>query len=201
METFKLKAADYRLKDVDNKGTVLFVANAFGVQDSYNEISLRGSFKKTLNESFDRLKYLYNHDVNKVIGVPIEGYENETGLIIKAVLNLDKDVGKNTYEDYRMSLEYGRSVEHSIRTMVIKSTGTNPRYIQEQRLAEVSYVPLMGSNSATPLLEMKSFVEYCYNNGEYSPCYMKKLESVLEADQSLSEPDDELNKFYETLNL
>ena len=201
MEQFKLKAADYRLKDVDNKGTDLFVANALGVKDSHNEISLRGSFKKTLNESFDRLKYLYNHDVNMVIGVPIEGYENETGLIIKAVLNLEKEVGKNTYEDYRMALEYGRSVEHSIRTMVIKSTGENPRYIQEQRIAEVSYVPLMGSNSATPLLEMKSFVEYCYNNGQYSPCYMKKLESVLEADKSLPEPDEELNKFYESLNL
>ena len=199
METFKLKIADYRLKDIDEKGTVLFVANAFGVQDSHNEISLRGSFKKTLNESFHRLKYLYNHDANLVIGVPIEGYENETGLIIKAVLNLEKDVGKNTYEDYRMSLEYGRSVEHSIRTMVIKSTGNNPRYIQEQRIAEVSYVPIMGSNSATPLMAMKSFVEYCYNNGNYSPCYMKKLESVLEADNSLTQPDHELNTFFNQL--
>ena len=162
---YRLKTADYKLKDVDAKGTVVFVANAFGVQDSHNEISLKGSFKKTLSESFDRLKYLYNHDVNKVIGVPIEGYENDVGLIIKAVLNLDKDVGNNTYLDYKHSLEYGRSVEHSIRTMVIKSTGDNPRYISEQRVAEVSYVPLMGSNSDTPLLEMKGFIEYCYNNG------------------------------------
>jgi len=199
MEVFRLKTASYKLKDVDKQGTVLFVANAFGVQDSHNEISLRGSFKKTLNESFDRLKYLYNHDLNKVIGVPIEGYENETGLIIKAVLNLNKDVGKNTYEDYKMSLEYGRSVEHSIRTMVIKSTGENPRYISEQRIAEVSYVPLMGSNSATPLLEMKSFIEYCYNNGQYTPCYMKQIESVLEAGQSLSQPDQEINNFYKSL--
>ena len=200
----QLKKADYILKDADGKGTVVFVANSFGVQDIQGDVSLKGSFAKTLNESFPRLKYLYNHDHEKVIGVPIEAHENDIGLIVKAALNLEKPLGKDTYLDYKMSLEYGRSVEHSCAVICTKSTGTNPRYVSEWKLAEVSYVPLMGANSETPLLELKSaekaFIEHCYNNGDYSPCRMKTFESLLDKpDIPLDTADDNIINFFNNL--
>lgn len=199
----QLKSSDYRLKDIDAKGTVIFIANSFGIEDVQGDVSLKGSFAKTLRESFSRLKYLYNHDRTKVIGVPVEAHENDVGLVIKAVLNLEKELGKDTYLDYKHALEYGRSVEHSVAVKAIKAQGTRPRYVSEWALGEVSYTPFRGANPETPLLAIKNedgsnltgqeqaFIEYCYNKGDYSSCRMKFMEALLEPVQPLDVAADE----------
>jgi len=185
----QLKTATYALKDYDKDGTVIIQVNAFNVEDSQGDISLKGSFTKAINDGFGRWRYLYAHNKMEKIGEPLEAWEDNNGLIVKAVLNLNKPLGKNTYEDYRLAAEYGRSVEHSAAVAAIKTSGSNPRYVREWKLQEFSYIPVWGANPDTPLLALKAddkeFLQFCITKGDYSECMINKLETLYKA---LTEP-------------
>lgn len=204
----QLKSASFKLKEYDKKGTVVILVNSFNIEDSQGDISLKGSFTKTKNEGFERWRYLFNHNNERKIGEPIEAWETNEGLVIKAVLNLNKDDGRNTYEDYKLAMEYGRNVDHSVAVRAIKSRGSSPRYVSEWQMKEFSYVPVWGSNPNTPLLAMKGsedaeFIEYCLKNGNHTDCYLNKYQSLLEPNtDSLDKADsNELNEFINALNL
>ena len=49
----KIKSLQYKTKanDVDEKGIVTVAVNGIGVKDSQNDISMPGSFNKTLKEN------------------------------------------------------------------------------------------------------------------------------------------------------
>lgn len=203
----QLKAFTYKITDYDKKGTVVIVPNSFNVEDTQGDISLEGSFTKAINENFDRWRFLFNHDSTRKIGEPIEAWQNKTGLHVKAVLNLNKDDGRNTYEDYKLAAEYGRSVEHSMAVAAIKSRGSNPRFVSEWKVKELSYIPVWGSNPNTPLVELKTgdaqFIEYCIKNGKHTDCYLQKYESLVSKpiSESLTVADDELIEFINALKL
>ncbi len=200
----QLKAATYRIKDYDKDGTVVILANSFNIEDDQGDISLKGSFTKTINDGFSRWRYLFNHDRTRKIGEPLEAWESSEGLVIKAVLNLNKEDGRNTYEDYKLAAEYGRSVDHSVAVAAVQSRGSRPRYVTEWKMMEVSYIPVWGSNPNTPLLAIKSddveFVKHCINNGNHTDCYLKKYESLLPVANALTEADD-MSNFIKLLNL
>ena len=203
----QLKDATYRVKDYDKDGTVVIMVNSFNIEDDQGDISLKGSFSKTIRDGFNRWRYLFNHDGTRKIGEPLEAWEANEGLIVKAVLNLNKDDGRNTYEDYKLAAEYGRGVEHSVAVRAIQSKGSAPRYVAEWMLKEFSYIPVWGSNPNTPLLaikaEDKQFVEYCMKNGNHTDCYIKKYESLLEPSDTKTldaADDDQIIKFYNSLN-
>jgi hypothetical protein len=68
----------YRTKanDLDEaKGIVTVAVNGIGIVDSQNDISMPGSFTKTLSENIARMKWFLNHDVTQLLGVPLEGEE------------------------------------------------------------------------------------------------------------------------------
>ena len=211
-----IKASSLQLKYYDKDGTVIFVANAFGNEDSARDVSLKGSFAKTIKEGFGRVRYLFAHDQQRKIGEPLEAWESDDGLIIKAVLNLNKDDGRNVYEDYKLAAEYGKSVEHSVGVIPIKSRGKDPRYVTEWKLVEVSYIPMWGANPATPMIALKDeeFAKYCVANGNYTDCYIKKLEPVvtpldkepfsdtlLQLKSIIEPPQTALDSFYKKLKL
>ena len=203
----QLKAATYQLKDYDKDGTVIIQVNAFNVEDSQGDISLKGSFSKSINDGFSRWRYLYNHDRAEKICEPLEAWEDSNGLIVKAVLNLNKPLGQNTYQDYKLAAEYGRSVEHSAAVAAIKSKGSSPRYVTEGMLQEFSYIPVWGANPETPLLALKTadedFLQFCITKGDYTECMINKLETLYKA---LTEPGDHsddaarLSRFTDNLN-
>jgi HK97 family phage prohead protease len=58
-------------------------ASTFGNIDSDRDIVEKGSFTKTLKENNSRIKSLFNHDWNQVIGKPIEIFEDTKGLYTK----------------------------------------------------------------------------------------------------------------------
>lgn len=201
----QIKQSTFQLKDIDKNGTVIIVPNSFNYEDDQGDISVKGSFSKSISESFQRWRYLFNHDMERKIGEPLEAWETSQGLTIKAVLNLNKDDGRNTYEDYKLASEYGRSVEHSVKVKALQSKGRSPRYVYEWAMQEFSYIPVWGSNPNTPLLALKTadsgFVEYCIKNGKHTDCYLRKYESLLEPDKPLEEADEKLNKLYNLINL
>lgn len=203
-----LKSYTYKITDYDKNGTVIIVPNSFNIEDDQGDISLKGSFSKAINENFNRWRYLFNHDDTRKIGEPLEAWEDGKGLNIKAVLNLNKDDGRNTYEDYKLAAEYGRTVEHSMAVAPVKVRGSRPRYVSEWRVKEFSYIPVWGSNPDTPLLAIKSedkqFVDYCLKNGNYTDCYANKYDSLLEPDiqnAPLEKADDQVINFLNKLKL
>lgn len=54
----KTKSLQYKTKanDVDEKGIVTVAVNGIGVKDSQNDVSMPGSFNKTLKENIGRMR-------------------------------------------------------------------------------------------------------------------------------------------------
>ncbi len=62
-----------QVEDTDGKGRVVVAANAIGNEDSDGDISMKGSYTRTLKDDFTRLRWFLNHDTNILLGVPLEG--------------------------------------------------------------------------------------------------------------------------------
>lgn len=151
------KDFETKIEDVDEKGRVLVAANAIGNVDSDEDRSMPGSFTKTLKENFNRLKWFLNHDTKLLLGVPVEG--NESGQYLKMLgqLNMKKQLSQDTYEDYKLYAEYGRTLEHSIGVEAIKKdVKDGVREVYEWKLWEYSTLTAWGANEQTPLLGIKS---------------------------------------------
>jgi len=145
------------IKDVDEKGRVIVDANAIGNTDADKDISMPGSFNKTLSENFNRLKWFLNHDKTLLLGVPIEGQEVNDKLRMTGQLNMKKELSRDVYEDYKLYAEYGKSLEHSIGVEAIKKEQTEDiRRVFEWKLWEYSTLYGWGANELTPMVSIKS---------------------------------------------
>ena len=159
METVKQKIYQSKAANLDTKGRVLIAVNAFGNTDSDGDISAPGSFKKTLKENFNRVRWFLNHDTTILLGVPIKGYEEEGFLKMEAQFNMEKQIARDTYEDYKLYQEYGKSLEHSVGLQAIKFSIDQDKQIRtvtEWKLWEFSTLTHWGSNENTPLLGIKA---------------------------------------------
>lgn len=176
-----------KVNDVDDKGKVVIAVNAIGNEDSDGDISMGGSFDKTLNEHFYRVKWFLNHNQNILLGVPIEGSEKEGYLQMIAQFNMNKQISRETYEDYRLYAEHGKTLEHSIGVDPIKRDSTDKRKVLEWKLWEFSTLTNWGANENTPLLDIKSLKDakekidvlekMC--KGNYSEDRLKQIEIQL----------------------
>ena len=77
MATEKMKCLQYKTKanDVDEKGIVTVAVNGIGVKDSQGDISMSGSFDKTLREHMHKMRWFLNHQTDQLLGVPLSGKE------------------------------------------------------------------------------------------------------------------------------
>jgi HK97 family phage prohead protease len=204
----QLKSFNTLIKDVDKRGRVLVAANAIGNIDSDNDRSMSGSFNKTIKENFHRVKWFLNHDTTKLLGVPIEAKERSAYLQILGQLNMNKELSRDIYEDYKLYAEHGRTLEHSIGVEAKKSKMVdNIREVYEWTLWEFSTLTSFGANSDTPLLDIKSasaiydeiqFSEQRLKKGKYSDEKFKEIDLYLrKLKRSLSEePDDSYRTTY-----
>lgn len=188
------KSFKSQIKDLDQKGRVVVAANAFGNIDSQGDISTYGSFSKTLKENFERVRWLLNHDTTKLLGVPIEGTETQNHLQIVGQLNMEKEMSRDVYADYKLYAEYGKSLEHSIGVDPIKyDIQGQVRKVSEWKLWEFSTLTAWGANPQTPMLDIKSDVEWMniqLNKGDYTDEKFKEIEKQLRILKSLiTEPE------------
>lgn len=184
----KQKVFKSQTKELDEKGRVLIAVNAFNNEDSDGDISKPGSFKKTLKENFDRIRWFLNHNSSILLGVPIKGYEEGSYLIMEAQFNLEKEIARDTYEDYKLYKEHGRSLEHSVGLQAIKydvNDETYVRTVHEWKLWEFSTLTHWGSNEDTPLLNIKDkqkdIIEQMGNNPRYSDKRKQQIEQTQKA--------------------
>lgn len=173
---------------VDEKGIVRIAVNAFGNKDADGDISEKGSFKKTLLENFGRVKWFLNHDPSILLGVPLSGEETDEHLVMTAQFNMNKQIAVDTYNDYKLYSEHGRTLEHSIGVKAIKRDQSNKALVKEWQLWEFSTLTGWGANYNTPLLDLKGLKDCPENQIEllkkalglnYSEERLSKIENTL----------------------
>lgn len=149
------KSIATKTNDVDEQGRVVIAVNAIGNEDADGDISMLGSFNKTLKEDFARLKWFLNHDPCILLGVPISGEEKDNLVQMTSQFNMKKQIARDTYEDYKLYAEHGRTLEHSIGVNAINRNKSNPKEVLQWKMWEYSTLTNWGANERTPLLDIK----------------------------------------------
>lgn len=226
MEKILTKYLEQQVKDLDTtKGIVTVYINAFNVEDSDSDMSLPGSFKRTFKNNGDSIQHWLNHDRNQLIGVPIKLYEDEIGAIAVSQLNLNKQIARDVFEDYKLFAQHNKTLQHSVRVMPIKfeEDRSNNKYVRRvsewRLLMEFSTVYGWGANQQTPLIDIKSMddLELMMREGNYSDEKAKEIEALYnklkmllaKADPQGTPPQDppalteqdRIIKFYQSLKL
>lgn len=118
----EFKQLSYDLKDLDDKkGIVTAYANAYNFKDSDGDISAYGSFEKTVNENFKRIRVLKDHNPTMMVGVPLVIDTKDTyGLLTTSQFNMNKPLGKDMFTDVKLMHENGLNAELSIGYIVMQ---------------------------------------------------------------------------------
>lgn len=186
----KYKKLDIKstIEDVDEKGIVKIRVSAFGNIDSYGDIMDSKAFNQSISvfnsASKTRIKHLKNHNWNQAIGMPIEMVASEKGLDIVSKINLEKQLGAETFSDYKFYASEGQTLEHSIGYSVVKeekSQDQKANILKEVNLMEYSSLDFLGANSETPLLDLK-------NLDMNAEDLIKRIEYLEEKIKSLEQP-------------
>lgn len=127
------------LKDVDAAtGVIKGYANVYNVKDSDDDISMIGSFAKTVGERGKKIKIFKNH-TPQLVGVPLELDIADTyGLGLTAKMLMDTDAGKDAFYEVKFLIENGFESGMSIGGWVIKRGTKNKSEVLEYRLKEIS---------------------------------------------------------------
>ena len=146
---YEYKSLELEFKDIDaGTMTVSGYFSAFDKIDSYNEVAAKGSFKRSLNNNRQRIKYFQNHDIALNLGPYQELKEDDYGLFYRAKI-LPTTFGK----DFIIMAEGGVIKEHSIGYKELDSyMEGNVKYITEHMLMEGSALTGWGVNQYTPMI-------------------------------------------------
>lgn len=138
--------------DADEKnGIVKGYGSIFGNIDSDGDMITMGAYKKTIQENGERVKYLYQHDIEKPIGKMRELYEDSTGLAFVAEIPKTR-LGMDVIE----LIKSGVITENSVGIMPIQKRQVDDyREIAEVKLYEISAVTL-AANDQAKILDVKN---------------------------------------------
>ena len=156
MNTILYKAAPVgELIAADEKaGIIKGYGSYFGNKDSDNDIIVKGAYKKTIAENGERVKYLYQHDMNQPIGKMTELYEDDKGLVFVAEI-AKTQMGMDVVE----LMKSGVITENSVGIMPIqKENKGDYREIKEVKLYEISAVTL-AANDQAKILDVKGNID------------------------------------------
>jgi HK97 family phage prohead protease len=202
------KNFSYQVKELDQKGIVTIAIAGLNNKDSDKDIIRPGSFTKTFQEGSNRIKHVNQHDLTKILGLPLKMWETSDHAIVESKLNLEKEMVRDVFSDYKFFAEHQRTLEHSIGYKIMK-TKENPDIegfeITELKLYEYSTVTL-GANENTPLVDIKNWKaeeleEYLRSNYFISESKGKYIEKLIKALRALNEPsDDTLRELFEPQN-
>ncbi|MEP7354714.1 MAG: HK97 family phage prohead protease [Acidobacteriota bacterium] len=142
----------FEVKMVSDEGQFEGLGAVYGNVDQGGDRINTGAFTKTLKETKGRVPLLADHRIP--IGAAYVT-DSPSGLIVKGVLNLDKEVSRDTLSDLRFyrdnKIPYGMSIGYS----TIKSEPVNGvRVLRELKLREMS-VTLFPMNEAAQVQRVK----------------------------------------------
>lgn len=185
------KQLSYDLKDLDEgKGIVIAYANAYDFKDSDGDISARGSFDKTVQENFKRIRVLKDHNPREMVGVPLViDTKDNYGLLTTTKFNLNKALGKDMFTDVKLMHDNGLNAELSIGYNVIARDEKNKSIIKEYKLMEYSFLSSWAANELSTVQDIKNIkstygilelIEKSYNL-DYSDSRLRQIETILKA--------------------
>lgn len=139
------------LIDADEKaGIVKGYGSVFGNVDSDGDIINKGAYKKTIEENGNRVKYLYQHDMDKPLGKIVKLGEDDKGLYFEAEIP-KTTLGKDVIE----LMKAGVITENSVGILPIQKDNSGEyRQLNEVKLYEISAVTLAANDQAI-LLDVK----------------------------------------------
>jgi HK97 family phage prohead protease len=206
------------ISDVDvKKGIVTGYFSSFDNMDSDGDVIRKGAFTKTINENFNRVRHLLDHDATKSVGKIMSLEEHGKGLYYES------KAGRHTLgKDFLLMVEDGLITEHSIGFVTIKQKSMgNYNEISEVKLYEGSSLQGWGANEMTPITGIKSFEDTnllmdnilnAIKNGKYTDETFAKLELQLlqlhkqlqilkEASVDVEEPSEENSTVTVTISI
>ena len=151
------KASRFEIKAAGDN-TIEGYAAYFGNVDSYGDVIEQGAFSKTLKENNNRIKVLWQHNINEPIGKPVAMEQDSKGLYIKAKISMT-DTGKKAMELMRDGVIDEMSIGYDI--MKDEYKGKN-RMLKELRLWEFSPVTF-AANEKARITSAKSLSELLYD--------------------------------------
>ncbi len=186
---FKIYSFD--LKDLDEtKGIVKAYANAYNNEDSDGDISMHGSFNKTVHDNFKRIRVLKDHNPTITLGVPLNiDTADNFGLMTTTKFNLNKEVARDMFSDIKLMHEEGLNAELSIGYSVLQRDKKNQKLITEYKLMEYSFLSSWAANELSTVQSIKGvksfhgimeIIEKSYNL-DYSDTRLKQVETILKA--------------------
>ena len=191
MDTIGFKQLSYDLKELDDKkGIVTAYANAYNFKDSDGDVSAYGSFEKTVKENFKRIRVLKDHNPTMMVGVPLVIDTKDTyGLLTTSQFNMNKDLGRDMFQDVKLMHENGLNAELSIGYRVMQRDQKDKSIIKEYKLMEYSFLSSWGANQLSTVQGIKSIkghygimelIEKSYNLA-YSDTRLRQIETILKS--------------------
>ena len=190
------------INDIDEaKGYVDIYVSAYGNKDLVGDIMDQKAFNKTISDfksgGSTQLRHLYNHTEDLLLGLPVEMSSDQKGLRVVSHMNMDKQLVKDTFSDYKFFADHNNSLTHSIGYTAINKEfdkKSNTRILKEVKLFEYSTIPFLAANPLTPMNEIKSLkegedillqVKKMLEKGDYSDERFEQLETKINQIESL----------------
>ena len=151
------KQISHEIKDLDEtQGRVIAYANAYGNEDYHGDISMPGSFLKTVPEMRKRIRVLKDHDTRMGLGVPKDINANDPyGLLTDTQFNLKKELARDMFTDIQLMVSEGLNADLSIGYDVVRRDENDSRKITEYRLWEYSFLTSWGANQLATVKGLK----------------------------------------------
>ena len=155
---YQYKSTPIEIKELDDEGYFEGYASVFDMKDEYNDVVVKGAFKKTLEDRGDHIKMLWQHDSKEVIGSYSSMYEDDYGLKVYGQINMDVQRGREAYSLMKtgaieaMSIGY-TTIQEEYKDMEYedeygKSTHERVRVLKELKLYEISLVTFPANEEA-----------------------------------------------------
>ena len=205
-----------QVKDLDHKeGVVIAYANNYGNVDSDRQMSMHGSFRKTVKEHYKKIRVFKDHKREIKLGEPMHiDAEDGVGLLTTTKFNMNKEVSRDMFTDIELALELNRDVDMSVGVIPIKTERAEGyEKVHEWKLKEYSFLSSWGANEMStvqqikqgkPIEEIIFLIEKAYDL-DYSDSRLTEIENILKtltaakstangADDNHSDPLTELYK-------
>jgi HK97 family phage prohead protease len=183
------KAQSTQIKDLAD-GIVTAYANAYNNEDSDGDISVPGSFKRTVEHQARKIRVFKDHDRYTVLGVPIElDASDPVGLLTRTQFNMEKEVSRDMFTDIKLMMEHGQDADLSVGVIPVKRDEQDKRKVTEWKLKEYSFLSSWGANematvqqikSGKPVEEIVALITKAYDM-DYSDTRLREIEKILKS--------------------
>ena len=140
----EIKSFPFKLDALNDAGEFSGYASTFGAVDLGGDVIEKGAYTKTLKESQGRIPILDHHDPTRQIGWNVQAHEDERGLFVRGLLDLNVRAARERQSLMKMAQSIGGRTGLSIGFRTIKEEPDrkrpNIRRLKEVQLIEYSVV-------------------------------------------------------------